>query len=628
LAPCMPLTPAAVSDIIKDPVGFLGNLISGIKGGINRFFDNIGTHLKKGLMGWLFGQLADAGVELPETFDLKGIVKLLASIFGLTWANIRNRLVKQIGEPAMAAIEKGVDIFQKIASQGVAGLWELLVEKLGNIKDMILEQIQDFVLTKIITAGITWLISLLNPAAAFIKACKLIYDVVMFFVNNASRIMKFVNTVIDGVVDIAKGNVSAVVAKIEDALGQMVPILIGFIASVLGIGGIGEKIRSIIQKLQKPVNKALDFVIKQGLKLAGPVIRGLKGLGAKAKKKIAAGKAYVKGKAAAAVRAVRDWLTLRKSFSATDGTHALYWQGRGAAARLTVASTPTPVDGVLTTAKGIIGPSHPARPALQAAVDKQGEILVIKRRVEKAGPDGRQAKDVDDLNGAMEELAKLLAPLVPIVFPATAPPASAGTLPAWVVPFTLVKLKKRASVARVLSVDRSNPALPMVEYQLLRPRRASTDPFHNPVKGATGAAEKVGPPTVNADWAKYTEDPRDYYMGPTPKKSDPVGQAVIARMRSEGKIVGDNVRSPRSALGVPLPAGQVRLVPISACAMGHVIDAVLWWNTNGRFTGPQSPEVARFMTDPLNYEIEPQDSNSLRGSLMGGRGNKYEDSAK
>lgn len=309
---------SAIGDIIKDPVGFLGNLISGIKGGINKFFANIGAHLKKGLMGWLFGQLANAGIELPETFDVKGIIKLLASIFGLTWINIRNRIVRQIGEKAMAAVEKGVDIFQKLATQGVAGLWDLLVEKLGNIKDMIMEQVEDFVLTKIITAGITWLISLLNPAAAFIKACKLIYDVVMFFVTNASRIMKFVNTVIDGIVDIAKGNVSAVVAKIEDALGQMVPILIGFIASVLGIGGIGEKIRSIIQKLQKPVNKALDFVIKTGLKLAGPVIRGLKGLGAKAKAKIAAGKAYVKGKVEAGkayvkgkVAGVRDRLTGR-----------------------------------------------------------------------------------------------------------------------------------------------------------------------------------------------------------------------------------------------------------------------------------------------------------------------------
>jgi len=287
---------SAIGDIIKDPIGFLGHMIDAVKGGINKFFANIGAHLKKGLMGWLFGQLGDAGIEIPDTFDIKGIIKLLASIFGLTWANIRNRIVKQIGEKAMAAVEKGVDIFQKIASGGLAAVWEMLMEKLGDIKNMIMEQIQDFVLTKIITAGITWLISLLNPAAAFIKACKLIYDVVMFFVNNADRILKFVNTVIDGIVDIAKGNISAVVDKIEDALSQMVPILIGFIASVLGIGGIGEKIKSIIQALQKPVNKALDFVIKTGLKLAGPVIRGVKNIGARAKAKLQGGDDSPEGK--------------------------------------------------------------------------------------------------------------------------------------------------------------------------------------------------------------------------------------------------------------------------------------------------------------------------------------------
>ncbi|MEN8582286.1 hypothetical protein ABFP37_06230 [Burkholderia sp. RS01] len=288
-----------VGDIIKNPVAFLGNLIEGVKGGILKFKDNILSHLKNGLMGWLFGALAEGGVELPDTFEVKGIIKLLASLFGLTWANIRNRIVKQIGEKAMAAVEKGVEIFQVIASQGIAGLWQMLLEKLGNIKDMILEQVKDFVITKIITAGITWLIGLLNPAAAFIKACKLIYDVMMFFVNNAERIMKFVNTIIDAVADIVRGNVSSVVNKINDVLGQMVPILIGFLASVIGIGGIGQKIRQIVETLQKPVNKALDFVIKTGLKLAGPIIRGIKGFAGKVKAKVAAGKAWVKGKAEA-----------------------------------------------------------------------------------------------------------------------------------------------------------------------------------------------------------------------------------------------------------------------------------------------------------------------------------------
>ena len=221
---------------------FLGNLIAGVKGGILKFKDNILDHLRKGLMSWLFGALAEGGVELPDTFDLKGIIKLLASIFGLTWT--------QHPQPDRQADrregdgrgrEGRRDLPDASRTEGVGGLWQMLLEKLGDIKEMILEQVKDFVITKIITAGITWLIGLLNPAAAFIKACKLIYDVVMFFVNNASRIAKFVNTVIDSVADIVRGNVGGVVDKIEDVLGQMVPIIIGFLASVIGLGGIGAE---------------------------------------------------------------------------------------------------------------------------------------------------------------------------------------------------------------------------------------------------------------------------------------------------------------------------------------------------------------------------------------------------
>ena len=49
-----------VGEIIKNPIGFLGNLIAGIKGGILKFKDNILDHLRKGLMSWLFGALACA----------------------------------------------------------------------------------------------------------------------------------------------------------------------------------------------------------------------------------------------------------------------------------------------------------------------------------------------------------------------------------------------------------------------------------------------------------------------------------------------------------------------------------------------------------------------------------------
>ncbi|MFF2372259.1 hypothetical protein [Agromyces sp. NPDC058110] len=328
---------SVIGDIIAAPVRFLGNLIAGVKGGIQKFFAGIEGHLKKGLMGWLFGQLGDAGIELPDSFDLKGIVKLVASVFGLTWTNIRTRIVKQVGETAMGAIEKGVEIFTLLKDQGVGGLWQKLVEKIGDIKAMIMEQLQEFVVTKIIVAGIQWLIGLLNPAAAFIKACKLIYDVVMFFVNNAARIAEFVNTVIDGVVEIARGNVGVVIEKVDAALGRMVPILIGFMASVLGIGGIGEKIRSILKAIQRPVNKALDALIKAGLKVAGPIIRGIKGIGAKVKAKVAAGKAWVKGKAEAGKAWVKG-----KAAGALSGAKTMLRAARARADQALTANGATP----------------------------------------------------------------------------------------------------------------------------------------------------------------------------------------------------------------------------------------------------------------------------------------------
>ena len=333
-----------VGQIIKSPVKFLGNLIAGVKGGILKFKEDFLGHLRRGLMSWLFGALAEGGIELPKSFDPKGIIGFLASIFGLTWANIRNRIVKQIGEKAMGAVEKGVEIFKIISGpEGVGGLWQMLLEKLGDIKEMIFEKIKDFVQDRIITAGITWLIGLLNPAAAFIKACKLIYDVVMFFVNNASRIKKFVDTILDSVADIVRGNIGGVVNKINDVLGQMVPIIIGFLASVIGLGGVGAKVREIVQKLQKPVNQALDFVIKTGLKLAGPIIRGLKGVSSKVKAKVAAGKAWVKGKAEAGKAKLRDLAALipgASKFRGGDASHQV-WVEKGGAHRVMVASAPT-----------------------------------------------------------------------------------------------------------------------------------------------------------------------------------------------------------------------------------------------------------------------------------------------
>ncbi|MGB8382724.1 MAG: hypothetical protein WCG47_16020, partial [Dermatophilaceae bacterium] len=124
---------------------------------------------------------------------------------------------------------------------------------------------------------------MLNPAGAFIKACKMIYDVVMFFVERAAQIKEFVDAVLDSVESIAAGGVGAVAAKIEDTLGKLVPILIGFLASLLGLGGISDKIKKILEMVQKPVMKVVDWVIGKAVGIGKRLIGVAKRVGGKIK---------------------------------------------------------------------------------------------------------------------------------------------------------------------------------------------------------------------------------------------------------------------------------------------------------------------------------------------------------
>jgi hypothetical protein len=275
----------AVGKIIKDPIGFLGNFVNAVKGGIVQFGQKIAEHLKKGLQGWLLGALAEGGIELPEKFDLKGIVQLLMSIFGLTLEHIKARIVAKIGAPAMEKVMHGFTVIKILVAEGVGGLWKWVKEKVEDVKEMIMTQIQQMVSVEIIKAGIVWLISLLNPASAFVKACKMIYDVIMFFVEKAAQIKAFVDSVLDSVESIAAGGVGAVADHIEKTLARMLPVLIGFLASLLGLGGISGKIKKLLETLQKPINAVVDWVVTNAIKYGKKFLGFAKKVGGKLKAK-------------------------------------------------------------------------------------------------------------------------------------------------------------------------------------------------------------------------------------------------------------------------------------------------------------------------------------------------------
>ncbi|NBH06879.1 hypothetical protein, partial [Amycolatopsis sp. SID8362] len=254
---------SAVGYILKNPIGFLGNLVTGVGGGLKLFMKNAGRHLEQGVLAWLLGTGigASAGLTLPATFDIAGILMLIATLLGLSWPNIRSRLARKVPERAITAAETAIPLVSEVKRRGVAGMWDDLKTRVGDLKKDLIGKLVSYLLPTIVIAGITWIASLFTPASAFIRACKMIIDIIRFVVTNARRIIEFVNAVLDAVIAIAKGGTGGVPALVENALARAIPVLIGALAALLGIGGIAAKVKNIFQQLARPVNRAIDWVI-------------------------------------------------------------------------------------------------------------------------------------------------------------------------------------------------------------------------------------------------------------------------------------------------------------------------------------------------------------------------------
>jgi hypothetical protein len=263
--------------IVQDPLGFLGNLLKAVKAGFEGFMGNILEHLKNGLMGWLFGALAGAGLTLPKTFDLKGILSIVLQVLGLTYQNLRGKLVGVLGEKTVGYIEKAVTFVKTLVTEGLAGAWKMILEWVGNLKDMVIGMVQDWVITSIVKAAVTKLVTMFNPVGAIIQGIITIYNTVSFFIERAQQIAAVATSIFDSMGRIAAGDIAGAAAFVEQTMAKTVPVIISFLASLLGLGGIGNTIRGIIQKIQAPIQKAMDKAVGFIVSKAKGIIAKLKG---------------------------------------------------------------------------------------------------------------------------------------------------------------------------------------------------------------------------------------------------------------------------------------------------------------------------------------------------------------
>ena len=297
-------TGAALKSIIKNPLPFVGNLVRAAKTGFQNFADNFGGHLKAGLIDWLTGSLS--GVYIPKALSLPEMGKFAMSVLGITWAQIRGKIVKVLGpngETIMKGLETGFDIVVALVTGGPAAAWELIKEKLTDLKDQVVSGIIGFVTNTVITKAVPKLISMFIPGAGFISAIISIYDTVMVFVEKISKIIQVVVAFIDSIVTIAAGNITAAAKRVESILGGLLSLAISFLAGFLGLGKVTDKIMGVIEKVRASVDKAIDAVINW-------IVTKAKALFGKAKS------------------AVSNWWKAKKPFKTKGGEdHTIFFTG-------------------------------------------------------------------------------------------------------------------------------------------------------------------------------------------------------------------------------------------------------------------------------------------------------------
>jgi hypothetical protein len=320
-------TGAALKSILKNPLPFVGNLVKAAKLGFLNFADHFLDHLKAGLINWLTGSLP--GIYIPKAFSLGEIAKFVFSVLGLSWANIRQKLVKATSENVVKAMETGFDIVVTLVRDGPAAAWDKIKEQLSNLKDMVIGGITDFVVDMVVKKAIPKLIAMFIPGAGFISAILSIYDTVMVFVNKIKEIVQVVTGFVDSIVAIAGGAIGAAATRVESTLAGVLSLAINFLAGFAGLGKVADKVMGVINKIRAPIDKALDWLVNWIVTAAKKMFAAM-------------GK---KDEGGAGAQAMKRSMT----FEMHGEAHTLYTEIRGGKVTVEMASSQRAVLQALTT---------------------------------------------------------------------------------------------------------------------------------------------------------------------------------------------------------------------------------------------------------------------------------------
>ena len=380
----------AWSAVLAAPIRFIRNTLQAILRGLGRFVSNFLSHLWFGVQGWLFNAVSDRGITPPNWSDPRSIFGFVLDVLGISLDHVLDLLATRIGRPAVARIRTMIRVLTGVwewvsvaIREGPAGIWRMIVERLRDLGTMVLETAVRWVMTRIMAIVGARLAAMAASAglSAILEAVYAAYQAIQTAIEYARRIIQVLITVFDTIIQIAQGVIDPAAQGVETGLRMIMPVVIGFLANYAGLGGIGARIREIIDGVRERVDAAILWLIDRAL---------------------AAGR-WLLDRLRAGVAAVVNWWTMRRRFRQGSEEHTLYFEGEGPSAQLMVRTTPTTVPAFLVALRA----RTPApSPAIISGIET--ELNTINTIKSRTGGNFGQA-DGDTISASMNRIADLLA---------------------------------------------------------------------------------------------------------------------------------------------------------------------------------------------------------------------------
>jgi hypothetical protein len=357
---------AAFDQIVNKPKLIFGNIVLAIKAGFAQFHNNFLKNSIDALGNWIFSQVK--GIKMPKEFTVQSIFGLVVDILGFTEDNIFKRIERKTSKPFAEKLRKVYQglkttvkwIIQIIKDPKAA--YEQAKGKLGDLKNKLFKSIGNWIAKNVIGKFIAQITAELasTPFGEAVEAIIDAYKMIKTAIEYAERILRVVDSALDSILDLAAGVTSKAAGAVEKGLTMGLEIAVAFIAKVLSIGDLPQKIKAIVEEDIRPaVDTAIDGVIDTII----DIVKGIKEVAVDVKE---------------TVSSAFNWGRTKTRFTDDAGeSHSAYIENKAGGPVLMVASTPRTAEEILEEYKS----KEKDSPRKRKIVDSLELVLPLEKKL-------------------------------------------------------------------------------------------------------------------------------------------------------------------------------------------------------------------------------------------------------